>query len=465
MERTFETMRAITFGLPLRLVVGLAGLTLSTLGGVGCDSVRSAPPPDVKAPVRLAEAAAPVALPSLTKDAGVELVDLLHTIECTVAVSSKVDNPKDFPEHLVDGKAETAWNGKTGDLHGFIAFRTPNVARVRRIELTAGFDKVGPKGDLFTKNHRITRVRLSRMGAVVKEANFDPEVRGLQGIDLDEAGGDFKIEVLATKPGTEKKWQELVVSELRVLGSPNGAPERPEHIPDMAIGSLDRVPHRETRHGEPPPGPFPSLKELCAAYDKSMAPLIDAAFPGDRYPGRIGGPHCVPLVDASAREAAGAIVGGPFLAAELVRVNDASRESARFVMKSEKGYSLTNVALWSRYHNDPGCGHASSSSLEDAKPIQVGAHNALIVRVLRTDVYWLGATDPGGTFEYAYSCKVDDRGGALCEGPVVAGRAVGWPDGWDVAAGTFPLVVSSKVKWDSRKEPTLGPAGDLRLLP
>lgn len=82
--------------------------------------------------------------PRSTLDAGPVLVDLLHSIACTVAVSSKVDNPKDFPEHLVDGKTETAWNSKTGDLHGFIAFRVPAVARVRRVELTAGFDKVGP---------------------------------------------------------------------------------------------------------------------------------------------------------------------------------------------------------------------------------------------------------------------------------------------------------------------------------
>ena len=36
-------------------------------------------------------------------------------------------------------------------------------------------------------------------------------------------------------------------------------------------------------------GPFPTLAALCAAYDKVMAPLIDAAFPGDRYPGKIAG--------------------------------------------------------------------------------------------------------------------------------------------------------------------------------
>lgn len=126
------------------------------------------------------------------------VVDLLHTVEATVAVSSNVDNPRDYPEHLVDGKSETAWNGKTGDLNGFIAFRVPKSARVVRVEITPGFDKVGPKGDLFTMNHRIKKVRISREGMVLEEATLDVARRGLQAIDLDAPGGDFKVEVLET---------------------------------------------------------------------------------------------------------------------------------------------------------------------------------------------------------------------------------------------------------------------------
>jgi hypothetical protein len=194
------------------------------------------------------------------------LVDLLHSVACTVAVSSKVDNPKDFPEHLVDGKTETAWNGKTSDLHGFIAFRTPRVSRVRKVELTVGFDKKGPRGDLFTQNHRITRVRLSREGKVLREVDLDPNVRGMQSIDLDEEGGDFRLDVLATLPGSEKSWKELTVSEFRVMGTAGGAPENPEHVPAMAIGNLDGVPERKPAgRGTPPPGPFPSFAALCAA--------------------------------------------------------------------------------------------------------------------------------------------------------------------------------------------------------
>ncbi len=403
--------------------------------------------------------------PRSTSDAGAPLVDLLHSIACTVAVSSKVDNPKDFPEHLVDGKAETAWNSKTGDLHGFIAFRVPAVARVRRVELTAGFDKVGPSGDLFTKNHRITKVRLTREGKLVKEADLDPNLRGLQGFDVDEAGGDFKLEVLTTLPGTEKKWQELSVSELRVLGDTGGAPEKPEHIPAMAIGSLEGVPAHASAKGEAPAGPFATVAELCAAYDKAMTPFINAAFPGDRYPGKIEGPHCAPWQDPTPAAVSAMVTTGPFLSGQFVHVHDAAQDSAQLVLQTKDGYSLTKVRLWSRYHDDPGCGHAGEHSLEDARLVKVAAHEALVLRVLRTDVYWLGATDPGGTFEDAFACRVDDHGAATCEGPVVSGRSVGWPAGWDLGKGTFPPVVAGKVKWDSRKTPTLGPAGDLRLAP
>src|SRR5689334_7769770 len=55
---------------------------------------------------------------SSAPDAATAVVDLLHHTAAAIAVSSNVDNPHDFPEHLVDGKRDTAWNGRTGDLVG-----------------------------------------------------------------------------------------------------------------------------------------------------------------------------------------------------------------------------------------------------------------------------------------------------------------------------------------------------------
>jgi len=415
-----------------------------------------APPP---APA-LAPAPEPPPAPA---PASPPLVDLLHTVDSVVAVSSTVANPKDFPEHLVDGKPGTAWNSKTGDLHGFLAFRLPAASRVKRVELTAGFDK----GDLFTKNHRIARVRLSRLSGaekmLVKEAHLDPSIRALQGFDVDEPGGDFVLDVLETVPGTEKRWRELTVSEFRVLGFANGAPENPHHLPAMAIGSLDGVaPHVDVK-GEPPTGPFPTLAALCKTYDRIETPLIDRAFPDERYPGRIPGPHCAPLDVPLAAKVKGEVTKGPFLGGLFVRVDNTSRQEARLALETDKGVSLTSVVLWSRFHDDPGCGHASASALVGASLLaREGGQPVLIVRVARTDVYWIGATDPGETVETAYACSVDGKGAARCDGPVETGRATGWPPGWDVAAGTFPEVNLATMKWDVRKTPTLGPAGDLR---
>ncbi len=269
--------------------------------------------------------------------------------------------------------------------------------------------------------------------------------------------------MLATRPGTEKSWRELTVSEFRVMGLANGAPKNPQHVPLMAIGSLDGVPARVIAKGEPPPGPFADVRELCAAWTKAMTGPIKAAFPGDRYPGEIGPPHCAPLSEPRARKVPGEVAKGPFLSGQFVHVNETEEEKARLVLQTDKGVSLTNVVLWSRYHDDPGCGHASNESFEDANLMMTSmGRPTLVIRILRSDVYWQGSGDPGGTVESAYACSVDAHGAASCEGPIVVGRAVGWPLGWDVVNGTFPPIDVTKTKWAFRRAPDLGPAGDLR---
>jgi len=385
----------------------------------------------------------------------------LHSVPCVVAVSSKVDNPLDFPEHLVDGKPETAWNGRTGDLRGFIAFRTPAVTRVRKVSLTVGFDK----GDLFTKNHRISRVRLSREGTPLLERDLDPDVRGFQDLEVDAPGGDFRLEVLDTVPGTEKRWRELVVSELRVFGFANGAPENPTHMPELAIGSLDGVPVRPpvTTHA-PPPGPYPSIDALCRAYTRAMSAPIKAAFPGDRYPGEVGPAHCVRSTAETAPSVS--LPGSAFRSATVVVVNDTSKRSARLVLETTRGFSLTTVHTWTHHHVDTGCGHASDHDVEDARVMRgARGRDVLVVRTMATDAYWLGSPDPGGSVERAWACDEDTEGAAHCEGPLVTGRSAGWPASWDLARNTFPHVDAAAVSWAFRKDVVLGPAGDLRLAP
>ena len=426
-------------------------LVTGLLVTVACRNVPAGAPPSP----------GPVVVPAEPKPDPV--VDLLHTVDCTVAVSSKVDNPHDFPEHLVDGKAETAWNGRTGDLGGFIAFRVPASARVTRIELTSGFDKVGPKGDLFTMNHRITRVRLSRAGTTISETDLDPQNREPQKIVVPDApGGDFELRVLATLPGTEKRWRELTVSELRVWGHAGGAPENPSHLPRMAIGSLDGVrPHPAPSRLSPPLGPFPTVAALCADYDRAMRPVIAAAFPGDRYPGKIEGPHCQPIADPPVAAVA------PFTEAAFAIFHDDHEEKAKLVVRTAAGWSRTDVVLWSRYLDDPGCAHGSHEIVEDLRTVRTttGADVAL-VRIVRKDVHWMlvdPTFDPISVEETAYACHVDAMGAASCDGPITTGRATPpWPEGlmpsdrklYDIDLETMP--------WKTRSKPVLGAAGDLR---
>jgi hypothetical protein len=167
-------------------------------------------------------------------------VNLLSAVPSTVAVSSTVDNKTILPAHLVDGKLETAWNSKTGELEGsWIGFRLPASVTVKRIKLTAGFTKVDKKlGDLFTMNPRIKKLAVYRDGSLLREWDLDPESRALQEMAVNRPGGDYKITVTTLVPGTKKSWREVNISELEVWGTlDTGTPAAVK--PAVRVGSLD----------------------------------------------------------------------------------------------------------------------------------------------------------------------------------------------------------------------------------
>jgi hypothetical protein len=168
-------------------------------------------------------------------------VNLLAAVPTTVAVSSTVDNPAIRPEHLVDGKLETAWNSRTDELAGaWIAFRLPANVRATAIKLTVGFTKVDKQlGDLFAMNHRITSVRVSHDGKVIATKALDPAARALQAIPIDGGGGDYRIEILAVVAGTKPAWREVSVSELEVWGTLTSGAAKAQR-PVVHVGSLDR---------------------------------------------------------------------------------------------------------------------------------------------------------------------------------------------------------------------------------
>lgn len=192
-----------------------------------------------------AEPAPPPAVPA--DDAP---VDLLHAVPTAVAVSSAYRDDVEQVSRLFDGDLETAWNSRPGDLAGaWIAFRLPDGASVTSIGLTAGFTKVTERADLFTGNHRIARVRVTRAGETLVEHALDVGSREVQSIPVEGGGGDYRIEIVEVAPGTREGWRETCVSELRVMGrAPDARPDR--YRPLAAIGELPALPTAEESSGE-----------------------------------------------------------------------------------------------------------------------------------------------------------------------------------------------------------------------
>jgi hypothetical protein len=158
-----------------------------------------------------------------------------------VAVSSTVNDKRNFPSHLVDGRLGTAWNSRPGDLVGaWISFRVPIEYRVTSIRITPGFAKRTRNKDRFRMNYRIQRVRVDRNGLLIGIYNLNSSRRALQRIRFrrEQPGGDFKVTIVKVVPGTMRKWREICVSEFQAWGYvPPGA--RGLATPKILVGTLD----------------------------------------------------------------------------------------------------------------------------------------------------------------------------------------------------------------------------------
>lgn len=195
-----------------------------------------APPPTTPTPTSTAEAP-PLEVPAAASPSEGEL-DLLHAITIRVAVSSAYREDASQVFRLVDGDLESAWNSRSGDLVGaFIEIDVPPEAHVRAIAMTTGFTHTTARADLFTGNHRVSRVRVSRDGATLGEHTLDTSGRGLVEVPVSQTGGRFRIEVLETLPGERSDWRETCVSELRVLGTAPGA-RAGSTTPMLSVGAL-----------------------------------------------------------------------------------------------------------------------------------------------------------------------------------------------------------------------------------
>ena len=295
------------------------------------------------------------------------LDDLLHFTDARLGVSSKVQNPRDFAEHIADGKLDTAWNGKTGDLvGGWIGFRVPKETRVRLIELTVGYIAKSKKGeDLFDMNHRIAKVRLLRDGRAIGEHSLDPDSRAFQKITLDQPGGDFKIEVLAVKPGSKKEWRELVVSEIKVFGIAGPAKRATVSVPRVMVGGLDApapvtVPTVAPKRSKP--AVYTSASEHCeqwlAPIKKEFDQLASGGASTKNLPWDPPEPYC-----SSSEEIEHDIGLVTFSYSDLENA-----WSAIGVRYGGKTYELAEpVARGS--HFDPGCTGSSGGSVYEKKVV------------------------------------------------------------------------------------------------
>lgn len=306
--------------------------------------------------------------------------DLLRYTGASLAVSSNVDNPHDFPEHIVDGNPATAWNGRTGDLAGgWIAFRVPKGSHVSRIEMSAGFDKKNTDGDLFTMNHRIKRVRIKRAGVLVREHTFDMNARTPQAIPVDAAGGSYRIEIVETLPGSKSTWREACVSELRVIGTPAKNTTISKTAPTVGIGAFRaQAPNavaatgndaREPSDGEKAVSPllgrvFPSLAAFCRAWDAVMNPLLARAE--DAGWGSIPADHACRVV--------GPLGGGFAATAQIksvtrVKVYQENWSEDRVAVETPAGFFIPEGSeLESHSYNDPGCFGSTTHSVQVVRP-------------------------------------------------------------------------------------------------
>ncbi|WP_394845899.1 hypothetical protein LZC95_00360 [Pendulispora brunnea] len=385
-------------------------------------------------------------------------VNLLYRTPAVVAVSSKVNNPRDFPEHLIDGKPSTAWNGKTGDLvGGWIAFRVPSDAQVMAITMTAGFDAKSAKGeDLFKANHRIKKVRVWRDGVAGSEVALDIEKRAPQRIAVNAAGGEYRIEIVDVVPGTKKEWRELVVSEFAVWGRPGATQLERAEAPAVRVGSLDAPAKASTPHAiadKGIDGPYESLPAFCKAHTESATEMFKNG--ADEYPGFIDGPYCV--VDAPLVQGA---IPSPFSEVGTVRVTSWNTKERVVWLKTPTGVFVTAVALSREDLRSPGCAGGCSQEMKDAQFVTTAKGPALVVKYFEHcfDNPW-PSSDPDGAIEGAsrYSenaavCYIDSTGAPSCKVFEIATAATAYRAFEDRFAA---------VKWDKRAKESITADGEL----
>lgn len=416
-----------------------------------CD--RPAPPPDGGV------ASAPA--PSASAAPEPPLVDLLYRTHAKVAVSSVVANVKDYPEHLIDKRPETAWNGKTGDLTAHVDFRVPAATRVKRILITPGYDKVGKDGDLFTMNHRLKQVAVDREGQRIGVFSLNPEDRKPQSIEIDQAGGTFTITPVETMPGTKAKWREIVISELVVLGTAPDEELLAPAMPPVAIGTLDAAKAAKGAYAElRAQAPFPTLEAYCArekaVSDKDLA-ARKAKDPNDPFLEDVTS-RCAPVKV----ETKDIKLGEPFSDVQLISAIEGEDQVARIAVKTSAGWFPTEVII-SSFSPGPGCGLFSNDAIES-----IGMHEprTLIMTIDKHTAYCMAGApaEEEAAASFLVACHADQSGKATCSEELIASYDGDCAIAGPVRAGEAKFEAKPPY-WDWTRATTIDDDGTIRLMP
>jgi hypothetical protein len=328
-----------------------------------------------------------------------------------VAVSSNVDNPRDFPEHLVDGKEDTAWNGRTGDLVGAtISFAVPQDAKITSLLLSAGFNKRSAKGDdLFAMNHRIAKITILRIARElrveeeIKTWHLDTERREPQELNVALPGGIYMLRIDDVVPGTNAAWRELAVSEFAVMGIPHGAPVPHPAIPNVRLGKLSEYEDyfSEVRKFPLPYGQYAADKNaLCSAFDRALQPALKA--------GAIVSPGPTPWCRLGAKFAnALPAARSPASLKGIYAIELASEVGSEegFALQTTKGWAVPAAGIWSTLPCPRGCMDDMVTTRVELEGIEMEGSS---VRVHVKEVVNHIDGDPSVTTSwYALRCDLD----------------------------------------------------------
>ncbi len=415
------------------------------------DQERSAARPIEAEAVGTAE---PVEMPAPT------LVSLLERTRARVTVSSRVDNETDAPEHLLDGRLDTAWNSAPGDLGATITVEVPTQARIKRVGIVVGYDKLTPRGDLFLRNHRIRKIAIERAGgASVGVFTLDPSDRRMQTIDLDEPGGALTLRVLETDAGTEPRFREIVVSELTVFGEAPDEVLLPPAAPEVNVAGDGGEQASSAFASFFEGAPYPTSEALCAAFLRVSAKQIETAQATETD---VHIHELTPRCSVTTLGRGATNIPAPYGPFELHGIEDLAFVD-RLVVRTELGWFPSSIVL-ERSDVGPGCGHVSSRHVEQVVFSEPDSGKVLAFDYVVRNARWMMATEP--PFEVAARFRVAcgvDGGRASCRRALVASSMedLGWVSNGQ-QTGQYPPVPS---RWEWTREATPQRGGAMRLGP